>query len=218
MKQLTRIALAMSVAAAALAAGTAHADQTYNVTFTNLTRGQIISPPVLFSHQEGVQLFTLGAPASPGLAKLAEDGMTDDLVAELHAQAGVHEIVVAPDGIPPGGSMTVQINTKGNYRYLSAASMLVTSNDAFFAIRDVRVPPSGHRVVDAEAYDAGSETNSEACAFIPGPPCGNGGVRDTSAAEGYVHVHAGIHGGADLVPAEHDWRNPVVEVIVERVN
>jgi hypothetical protein len=38
--------------------------------------------------------------------------------------------------------------------------------------------------------------------------------------EGYIHVHAGIHGigGMDgLDPATFDWRNPVVEVTIERV-
>lgn len=59
------------------------------------------------------------------------------------------------------------------------------------------------------AYDAGSEANSESCAYIPGPPCMNP-VHDDSDSEGYVHVHAGVHGGegSGLDPAMHDWRNP----------
>jgi hypothetical protein len=40
----------------------------------------------------------------------------------------------------------------------------------------------------ADAYDAGSERNSELCRFIPGPPCGNANVHDPDSAEGYVHV------------------------------
>ena len=48
--------------------------------------------------------------------------------------------------------------------------------------------------MEAAAYDAGSEYNSEDCAFIPGPPFGNGGVRDTDGAEGYVQILSGIHG------------------------
>ena len=38
------------------------------------------------------------------------------------------------------------------------------------------------------------------------PHCDSGGVRDTAAAEGYVHVHAGIHSLGDLDPAIYDWR------------
>jgi hypothetical protein len=72
-------------------------------------------------------------------------------------------------------------------------------------------------VVNATAYDAGSEANSEDCDFIPGPPCGNGGVRDTDGAEGYVYIHSGIHGIGGLDPAEFDWLNPVATVKIERV-
>lgn len=73
-------------------------------------------------------------------------------------------------------------------------------------------------VVNAAAYDAGSEDNSEDCAYIPGPPCGNGDVRDTVGAEGYVYIHSGIHGIGDLEPAEFDWGNPVATVKIERLN
>lgn len=73
-------------------------------------------------------------------------------------------------------------------------------------------------MVEAEAYDAGSEANSESCTYIPGPPCGNAEVRDTGDAEGFVHVHAGVHGIGDLDPAMHDWRNPVAEITIKRVS
>ena len=67
------------------------------------------------------------------------------------------------------------------------------------------------------AYDAGTENNNEMCRFIPGPPCGNRGVRDTAGAEGYVHVHRGVHGGADLDPALFDWRNPVAKIVITKL-
>jgi len=38
--------------------------------------------------------------------------------------------------------------------------------------------------------------------------------------EGYIHVHAGIHGiggPGGLDEATFDWRNPVVEVTIERI-
>jgi hypothetical protein len=117
----------------------------------------------------------------------------------------------------PGASLTVEITTGRPFKFISAAGMLVTTNDAFFAIRGVRVPWSRQKVVEAEAYDAGSEANAESCDNIPGPPCGNPGVRDIEDAEGYVHIHAGIHGIGDLDSATHDWRNPVVEITIQRV-
>ena len=39
-------------------------------------------------------------------------------------------------------------------------------------------------------------------------------MRDTEGAEGFVHIHSGIHGTGDLSPAEWDWQNPVVEIAV----
>ena len=36
--------------------------------------------------------------------------------------------------------------------------------------------------------------------------------------EEHIHVHAGIHGGFDLDPAVFDWRNPVVEITITRID
>jgi hypothetical protein len=86
------------------------------------------------------------------------------------------------------------------------------------AVRGIEAPRRGPVTVTAEGYDAGTEANSEDCAFIPGPPCGNFG-HNPAAPEGYVHVHAGIHiGGGGLTPATHDWRNPVAQVEIRRID
>ena len=50
---------------------------------------------------------------------------------------------------------------------------------------------------------------------ISGTPCEN--VNSIGGGEGYVYVHAGIHGIASLVPAIHDWRNPVAHITIRRV-
>ena len=70
---------------------------------------------------------------------------------------------------------------------------------------------------DAIAYDSGTEFNSEDCAFIPGPPCGNH-VRMTDGAEGFIYVSNGVHGGADLIPALHDWGGPVARISVRKMD
>ena len=46
----------------------------YAVTITNLTRGQVITPPVVIVHNEKFRLFVPGEPATPELAASAEDG------------------------------------------------------------------------------------------------------------------------------------------------
>jgi hypothetical protein len=193
-------------------------ERQYEVTITNITRGQTISPPIVISHSMDFQLFSLGNSAPTGLAELAEDGMTGPLSAYLDTLDSVYDHndqSVEGGPIGPGASVTVLINTKKGFQLLSAAGMLVNSNDAFFAIRGVSARSKGNVVMEARAYDAGSEVNNELCAFIPG--CGGGGMRDPEGAEEYVHIHSGIHGIGNLEPAEADWNNPVAIVKVQRV-
>lgn len=225
MKRLTvGIAITLIVVFGMLAAGTAHAKDkvsVYEVTVTNITRGQIISPPIVISHNRHFELFSLGDPATPGLAELAEDADTTELKNELDASSSVYDVNEAGGVIEPGLSATVQIKTRRGFQRISAAGMLVTTNDAFFAVRNVYARYWGDSVNYARAYDAGSEFNSEDCDYIPGPPCGSPGERDTEGAEEYVYVHSGIHGIGEgdpkIEPANFDWQNPVAKIVVKRV-
>src|SRR3990170_1978765 len=172
MKRLTLfVALFLVLMVGILTSGIASAEQgrRYAVTITNITRGQVITPPVVISHNEEFHLFALGSPAIPQLATLAEDGVTAPLLAYVAALPTVLDTAVSSGPLMPGTSVTLEITTGGRFRYISAASMLASTNDAFFAIRNVRVDKEGGLVVDAEAYDAGSEANTESCAEIPGP-------------------------------------------------
>jgi hypothetical protein len=193
-----------------------HRGRTYEVTITNLTRNQIFSPPIVMSHNENFRLFRAGEEASPELYALAEDGHTDPLVNHVaNLPYAVFDYAVAEGNLEPGNSVTLEVTTRRSFRLISAAGMLVTTNDAFFAIRDKWAPLRGIVIVEAKAYDAGSEANSENCAYIPGPPCGSADVRDTENAEGFVHVHSGIHGQTDEIdPNEYDWRNPVAKITI----
>lgn len=60
------------------------------------------------------------------------------------------------------------------------------------------------------------------------PPCpvlsgvtstdpGTGTSNPALAENGVIHHHAGIMGGADLVPSIHGWTNPVAKVEISRV-
>ncbi len=192
-------------------------EKSYTITITNLTRGQIFSPPIVISHTRDFQLFELGQEAGSELAALAEDGDTGQLINLIGQSPGL-SYAVSQGPVLPGESAVIEVTAERRASLLSIAGMLVTTNDGFFAVQDLAVPSRSGITVEADAYDAGSELNSEDCAFIPGPPCGNVGVHDPSAAEGYVHIHAGIHGiGPDpemVDPAMHDWRNPVALITV----
>ena len=194
------------------------------LSITNLTRGQILSPVFIARHGYGAgPLYTLGHTASESLAKVAEDADASGLLADWSPEGNDYiseAMVVTHNGGPifPGATVTKSFEITDDNHLVSFVSMLVTTNDAFIGASGLDV--STPRTVNLIAYDSGSEANSEDCAYIPGPPCGSH-VKDDAKAEGYVHVHAGIHGGegSDLDPAMHDWRNPVARltIVVEEI-
>ena len=219
----SRIATSAILLAGLFTTSTAFADgdyqprgRSYEVTITNITRGQILSPPVVFTHKDGFRLFELGQPASAEVAAVAEDAVNGPLEAKLDADPKVSDRVTGGGPIPPGQSMTLTVRATRGARYLGAISMMVVTNDAFTGGQGLKLPRYGTRTYRAVGYDAGSEGNSELCDHIPGPPCGNPGQRNIETAEGYVHVHAGVHGIGDLDPSQHDWRNPVVLITITR--
>jgi hypothetical protein len=193
----------------------------YEVSVTNLTRGQVFSPAVVATHTARFSpIFVLGQPASSELASVAEDAALDPLVAKLSSDPQVGSVNVLDDAggpIPPGQTGSVVVEASPWASQISLVGMLVTTNDGFYGLDGATLPRFGAQTVLLEAYDAGSEANTELCSFIPGPPCGSHGVRDTSGAEGFVHVHAGIHGIGDLDASNFDWRNPVALVTIRRL-
>ena len=188
----------------------------YEVTITNVTKGQIFAPAVVASHDSSFQLFDLGSPAIPELAFLAEEGDPTMLAGALAMEAAVQDVRTGGGVLMPGESTTITVLVDGDHRYLSMAGMLVSTNDGFFALRGV-MAPEGSTTMFARVYDAGSEFNSEDCAFVPGPPCGSGGSHDPSPAEGYVRIHEGIHGIGGLPSETFDWRGEVAEIEIRRV-
>jgi hypothetical protein len=83
------------------ASAPAFAQVTYEVTIQNLTQNQVITPPVVVSHSGAMSLFTVGQPAIPELATLAESGNPGDLLALLPTLPAVFDFAVGPGPIPP---------------------------------------------------------------------------------------------------------------------
>lgn len=190
-------------------------NKSYVVTITNVTANNVITPPLVIIHESSFELFKLGEPSSDELAALAEDGDSSSLQTLLETRSDVLNFMSATEALLPGDSITFNIESQDQFKYISVAGMLASSNDAFFAINNYVLPAHGSLQLKPLVYDAGSEKNSELCEFIPGPPCGNGGVRDTEDSEGFVYIHNGIHGIGDLDPATLDWRGPVAIITIE---
>ncbi len=210
---------AVSIALAGFLAGGSLAQAApFEVTITNLTAGQPISPPLIVSHRSSIALAKAGEEASGPLATVAEDGDASELALLLETLEEVRDVVVADGPIPPGGNRSVTLDIRGG-DVLSGVGMLVNSNDAFFFLDSLRVNRFRSESVTVAAWDSGSEANTENCDDIPGPACpaDSDNKRQIKDAEGFVHVHRGIQGGSDLSPAAYDWRNPTVLITVERV-
>ena len=186
------------------------------VTITNITRGSSFTPILVASHRPGVELFTLGHAASDALAALAEGGDIGPLEAALLGSDRVVGTGHSEELLGPGQSVTVEVPA-GNANRISLAAMILPTNDGFIALNGVETPRFGSQTYSVPGYDAGSEPNDELCVSIPGPTCGGVGGSPNVGGEGFVHIHAGIHGIGDLSAADYDWRNPVATVTVERV-
>lgn len=194
----------------------------YAVTITNVTNGVLFTPIIAATHDEGLKISTPGMPASAAIARIAEGGDTSVLEAELAASPKVHDIKTSGP-LPPGHSVTLTLDAGEDDGHVSLAAMLLPTNDGMVALVDVPGPEGkgkgkgkGTVTYHALGYDGGSEINDELCANIPGPHCG-GAPFSAADGEGYVHVHRGIHGIADLSADAYDWRNPVAIVAISRV-
>ncbi|MBL8958456.1 MAG: spondin domain-containing protein [Gemmatimonadetes bacterium] len=200
----------------------------YDVTITNLTTGQPLSPAVIATHVRRVSLFAMGATASAGIKAIAEDGDPSVSAAMLTGARGVYDVVTtgAPaHRIGGPGSTSVQATIKADreHRLLSLATMLICSNDGFAGVNAVALPSDDQPVTAyAYGYDAGTERNTEASADIV-PPCfGIGPVSGPAGGSGRraesrtIRMHPVFHGEAALVPAQHGWKGPVAMITIQR--
>ena len=225
-KGLVAAVAAVTALAVAPAADAKRAD-TFEVTFTDLTSGQPLTPAVAATHRGKNELFRVGRPASFGLKEIAENGNNGPMLTRLGSDDDVSDVVEAPGGplVPAGSpgdamfgqSATFSIEATRGARFLSLASMLICTNDGFTGVNALKLPSKvGDSVtVETAGYDAGTELNTEDFADIV-PPCqgligvssgepGTGTSNPALAEGGVIAHHAGIFGIADLVPAIHGW-------------
>jgi len=200
----------------------------FEVTVSNLTNAQPLSPVAVIGHQSAFSAFMVGVPASQGLEEMAEGGDNSTLLANADADAAV---VVTGSGaapIGPAGSETITLDVLDSQRpgmQISVSTMLVNTNDAFSGLNSASVEAMAVGDVltfDAVAYDAGTEADTEMAIHIPGPAGGGEGFnasRDDQADR--VSMHSGIVSQDDGLATsdlseQHRFDNPVARVRIVR--
>ena len=200
--------------------GNADGTRNIRVTVTNEgpEGGTFLTPTWVAIQDGGFDVYNAGEAAAGYLEALAEDGATDPISGAFAGSGAVGQdgVVTGPDGLAAGpldpgesGSIVLTVDPRQS-QFLSYASMVIPSNDAFIASPD---NPQGIRIFDdygnfvgggdqatgADVLDAGTEVNTEDdAAFL------NQTAPDTGVDEGgVVSLHPGFIGSEGL-PATDD--------------
>jgi len=186
---------------------------------TNLTNFQPISPVGVSFAAVDEHFFSIGDSASLALEKMAEGGDNSGLLAQARSAVSMEGVLL------PGNSATLTLRKELGVFELSAYAMLVNTNDAFTGLDAVSI--SGMQVGDMKtmttnAYDAGTEANSEAQGSIPGPADGGEGFNATRDDVNVVRMHSGVVTKDDglatsVLSADAKFDNPVMRVSIKRI-
>ena len=195
----------------------------YNITVTNLTSNQPLSPLAAQLHSSEYNAWKVGAAATESLEILAEGGDNSSLLDELSSY--VYSAVSGTGAVPPGlGSMlTIEAEANSDMK-LTVISMLVNTNDAFIGktgidLSDLAVGETVKHYLPI--YDAGTEDNSELEGTIPGPADGGEGFNMVRDDVDYVARHPGVVGidqgySESVLNSTHGFDSPAAVLTITR--
>lgn len=167
--------------------------------------------------------FEPGQPASADLQAMAEGGDISGLEAAVEGEDDDTVVNPAAGLLEPGAAVTVDMNTDGTANpVLSLVAMILPTNDGFVGLDSLAIPDApGTYTYYLNAYDAGTEANSERVATVPGPAGGGEGFSSTRDDVDFVHIHPGAISRQDglvdsALSGDHRWDNPVLKLVVTR--
>jgi len=170
----------------------------FQVTFTNMTTGQLMTPPVVALHDPSVHLFQVGEISSDAVRDIAEMGANAALV----EFAGANPDVVSAAGVAgagpfgPGESVTINLSTTLAGQVFSAVNMVICTNDGISGVDSLDLPAANEaEILTAMAYDAGTRVNQpDALSYFP-PPCTVAGGTVVPAPEEDPRLPIAAHPG-----------------------
>lgn len=129
-----------------------------------------LSPVVWVVHGTSFALFEPGAPASAALEQLAEDARAEALVRAAAGAPGVLVVDTNGERLGAGDTVTFTVRPDAAHPLLTLATGLPETNDAFIAMRGVRLVDANGTPLPAETiglaiaraltvWDAGTEAN-----------------------------------------------------------
>lgn len=165
-------------------------------------------PSLLWTLSPGDRpLFEVGAPASPELQSLAEDGRTAKWSKALTADGRTFGVVEIPEGQPtpsglsPGQRYVATVTATASAPWLNLVGMIQPSNDAFFALGPLGVrlldeagqPRSNAQIAKdirlaLAAFDAGTEANQAGAAGPDMAPHQLGANTGSSEGNGLIRI------------------------------
>lgn len=197
----------------------------YDITITNITNNQPLTPVAVVLHQSGYDAWSVGSSATAGLEELAESGSPTAFMTEADANSNVTATATNGEITGPGGSATISITIDNTSNLmLTVASMLANTNDAFSGVAgwDVSDLATGDSMtVLAKVFDAGTEVNDEA--NIPGPAAGGEGFNAARSTLDKVVIHPGVVTTDDglstsALDESHRWQSYAAKISITKTN
>lgn len=231
-----KITLTAAVVAATLALSACSSDDdntstpaeavSYQITFTNLSQGQLMTPPVVAIHDPSVHLFQVGETATDAVRDIAEMGNNAALVA--FATAAENTSVVSDAGVAgagpfaSGGTVMTSLTTDQSDHVFSAVNMVICTNDGISGFDSISLPTDNEPLtLTAMAYDAGTRQNqNDSETFFP-PPCRSGDVVEAPVNDPREAIvqHPGQSGlnvpVQDATPANSNWDFQAGEAVLQ---
>jgi len=216
-----------SVCLASCGGNDAPAQSTFEVTVTNVTNGQPLTPLGVVIHQAGYIGWEEASSASVGLEDHAESGDPTSLLAAANNNNAVVGTGAGSAPFPPGSfqMVSVTVNSVSDLQ-ISVSTMLANTNDAFTGVSnmDISSLAVGESItVMPSVYDAGTEANTETIDTMPGPVTqglgeGFNPVRDD---KNFISVHSGVVTSADglttsALDETHRWIGSAAILTVTR--
>lgn len=208
--------------------------RSFEVRVVNLTENQPFSPLAVILHDANYAPWVVGSSASEGLERLSESGDNSLLLEQASENLshraqfntrGRQSFVSGAGVISPGEEARVVTSKGGSDVLLSAATMLVNTNDGFAGASalDVSSLSVGDEVLRyLPVYDAGTESNSESPDAIPGPAGGGEGFNALRDDVDYVAHHPGVVSAVDgyvesALDQSHRFDGPVALLVIKRI-